>query len=227
MQPTKVSPEDRERRIVEIAERLLRESGGAAFSMRALASSANISLKTAYNLFGSKQGVMLQIFRAEQARFAQELSQAEAEDKLDEVFLRLELATRHFRQNEEFYRYIFNVADAVQEGGPRDPAREVRATCHRYLTEAMEAGLIPRDFDLDMLAEHFTDLFSSAVKEWAKGAFPSEHLYQRMAYGQAVALAAVCTPAAAERMRRLAIALQTDPDATTHTTEPTRAARRA
>jgi AcrR family transcriptional regulator len=213
--PSQVSAEERQKRIVEVAEKLLRESGGVAFSMRALAGRANISLKTAYNLFGSKQGVMLQIFRAEQSRFLQELRQVNAEDKLDEVFLRLDLAAKHFLQNEEFYRYIFNVADAVNVGTRQDPAREVFETSRRYLVEAMAAGVVLTEFDPDKLAEHFTDLFSSAVKEWAKGAVPSERLYQRMAYGQAVALAAVCAPQGAERMRRLALALQSDPTATT------------
>jgi AcrR family transcriptional regulator len=214
--PKQVSAEERQKRIVEVAEKLLRESGGVAFSMRALAAHANISLKTAYNLFGSKQGVMLQIFRAEQLRFLDELREVSAEDKLDEVFLRLELAAKHFLQNEEFYRYIFNVADAVNVGTRQDPAREVFETSRRYLVDAMASGVVLTDFDLDMAAEHFTDLFSSAVKEWAKGAVPSERLYQRMAYGQAVALAAVCAPEGAARMRRLAVALQSDPTATTH-----------
>src|SRR5271168_2287443 len=46
---------ERRRRIIEAARALIRETGNAGLSMRALAARAGVSLATPYNLFGSKR----------------------------------------------------------------------------------------------------------------------------------------------------------------------------
>lgn len=48
----------RRQRILDIAERLIRETGGTDFSTRVLAAEAGVAFATQFNLFGSKEGLL-------------------------------------------------------------------------------------------------------------------------------------------------------------------------
>ena len=99
--------EEKRSRMIEIAERLLRESGGEAFSMRDLAAAANISLKTAYKIFGSKQVVLLEIYRADGRRYPAErraLYPRNSPGSLKDIFTILQIGVNHFLNNRELYK---------------------------------------------------------------------------------------------------------------------------
>jgi AcrR family transcriptional regulator len=49
---------ERRHRILDTAERLIRETGGTDFSMRRLVAEAHVSFATPFNLFGSKEGLL-------------------------------------------------------------------------------------------------------------------------------------------------------------------------
>lgn len=49
---------ERKRRILDVADTLIRHTGGIEFSMRMLAEMAEVSPATPYNLFGSKEGIL-------------------------------------------------------------------------------------------------------------------------------------------------------------------------
>ncbi|MFX8339372.1 helix-turn-helix domain-containing protein, partial [Acinetobacter baumannii] len=52
---------ERRSRIIKAARDLIRETGDAGLSMRALAAKAGVSLATPYNLFGSKRAVLVAV----------------------------------------------------------------------------------------------------------------------------------------------------------------------
>jgi AcrR family transcriptional regulator len=51
--------------IVEAARRLMHDSGNTGFSIRSLAEQAGVSLATLYNLFGSKQAILVALLNAD------------------------------------------------------------------------------------------------------------------------------------------------------------------
>ena len=53
--------EERRRRIITAARDLIRETGDAGLSMRAIASRAQVSLSTPSNLFGSKRAILIAV----------------------------------------------------------------------------------------------------------------------------------------------------------------------
>ena len=54
---------ERRQRIIRAARQLIRQTGNAGLSMRALAVRAGVSLATPYNLFGSKRAIVLAVRR--------------------------------------------------------------------------------------------------------------------------------------------------------------------
>lgn len=55
---------DRRRRIIQVARQIVSEEGLEAFNMRALAHRAEVSTKTIYNAFGSKEMVIALVIHA-------------------------------------------------------------------------------------------------------------------------------------------------------------------
>src|SRR5690606_404693 len=49
---------ERQNRILDTAERLIRETGSTDFSVRRLAAESEVSPATPFNLFGSKEGIL-------------------------------------------------------------------------------------------------------------------------------------------------------------------------
>ena len=54
---------ERRARIIQAARDLIRDTGDAGLSMRALAARAGVSLATPYNLFGSKRAIVMAVLQ--------------------------------------------------------------------------------------------------------------------------------------------------------------------
>ena len=95
--------EERRQRIVRAVRDLIRETGDTNPSMRLIASRAGVSIATAYNLFGSKQAVVLAVLEDRQ-NFIERFASLKARNPLDLVFAAHELAVSYYTQDPEFYR---------------------------------------------------------------------------------------------------------------------------
>ena len=107
---------ERRARIVEAARDLIRATGDTGLSMRALAERAGVSLATPYNLFGSKQAVMLGVLEADLAAFRAGLDAAGPGDPLRRLFDNVALAARFYDEDPGFYRALFTALAGA--GGP-------------------------------------------------------------------------------------------------------------
>src|ERR1700744_217344 len=82
---------ERRQRIIEAARELIRETGNAGLSMRALAARARVSLATPYNLFGSKHAIILAVL--EDVRQYEELFAASrVTGAVERIFMALDLS---------------------------------------------------------------------------------------------------------------------------------------
>jgi AcrR family transcriptional regulator len=175
----------------------MRETGGLSFSMRALADQAGVSIATPYNLFGSKQSILLAVLDADLAGFQRELTALRADetgpDGIGVLFEVNSLLSNVLAREPDFYR---NVLCALNRGGP-----ELRQMVGgpRYLVwkgllrQATEAGLLTPDVDPDAFAIASSQLSVANVLEWAQGALTLEEMDARNEYGLALALLAIAT----------------------------------
>jgi len=186
----------RRKRILNAARALIRETEKTRFSMRTLAERSGVSLVTPYNLFGSKQAIMGTLLDEDMAVYGRQLSRSR-KDPLDRIFHAVTLGTRHFAQDEGYYRAVLS---AVYADTPSDEYRAKfggpRLALWRSLVQAAIDGKYLRaDTDTRVLALHLSSVFYSNILDWAVGQISIRELEQRTLYGFALSLFATARPA--------------------------------
>jgi AcrR family transcriptional regulator len=192
---------ERRRRIIEAARALIRETGNAGLSMRALAARAGVSLATPYNLFGSKHAIILAVLedvREYQERFAA----ARSADPIQRIFLALDLALEYYMNDPRFYKTLWgSVFDASDEirSDIFNPRRN--AFWHSLIVEASAADALAREIDCDVLLQQLDLILRSAMHGWVTGEIAQERLNATVVCGFALILGGAATPDWREPLR--------------------------
>ncbi len=103
----------RRHRILDTAERLIRETGGTDFSMRKLVAEAHVSFATPFNLFGSKEGLLYALLARSLDRITQRGLTFSAQDPCCHVIEAAENAVRSFLDDPVFLRPLYQVLLSV------------------------------------------------------------------------------------------------------------------
>ncbi len=181
--------------ILDAARRLMRQPGGSAFSMRSLAEQAGVSIATPYNLFGSKQAILVALLDEDFSEYQSSLAGLEGEG-LDALFEAVALMLGQFTREPDFYRNVF--AAVSSEAGP-----ELRFVLSgpRYvlwkqlIREATLCGSLDAQIDPDAFTITMSQLILANVQEWARGFLELEEMDARIRYGLALVLSAIATEA--------------------------------
>lgn len=206
--PSRSEGKDRRGREIVRAARALMQTGTTGFSMRTLAAQAGVSIATPYNLFGSKQAIMYAVLDADLEVYQKRLAHLRV-DKIEIFFKAVSLATSLYSTEPAFYRAVLSAVynDGGTEfrsmfGGPR------HAMWRGLVQEALDAGLLDAEVDVDALAITLAHIFFSCILEWAAGELSLAELDVRTQYGFALTLLAMATPASAKRLRERALLMQ-------------------
>lgn len=179
--------------IVTAARNLMRDTGDAGFSMRALADAAGVSIATPYNLFGSKQAIMYALLDDDLASFSQSLNQIKT-DEIDSFFKSVSLTTDLYATEPAYHRAVLL---AIYSDGGKDYRSiffEPRYVFLRNLVKgAINAGYLIEELDADAFALNISHTFFACNIEWAHKQLSLPELAQRVNYGMALALSAVAT----------------------------------
>ncbi|MEQ8857158.1 MAG: TetR/AcrR family transcriptional regulator [Pseudomonadales bacterium] len=176
--------------ILGAARQLMRDGGD--LSMRTLAERAGVSIATPYNLFGSKQSILLAILNADLKSYEDAVGQLRA-DEIDVLFESTGLMTSLLGQDPEFYR---NMISAASRDGPefRHMVNGPRyIVWKKLLRQATAAGLLADHVDPDAFAIASSQLLVANVLEWAQGALTLQEMTARNHYGLALTLLAIAT----------------------------------
>jgi len=156
--------------MLDAAELLVRQSGGTEFSMRALASAAEVSPGTPYNFFGSKEGLLFELLDRNLELFMKEALVFTAEDPLEQVLEAAENAVNIILRDPVFLRPLYQVLL-----GLTDPIHHPKFLKNAFvfyrtaLDGAMEQKLLASEEDRSALAcalmAHFTGLLDFWVHE--------------------------------------------------------------
>ena len=163
------------RRVIDAAERLLRESD-AEFSMRELAAEAEVSFATPFNQFGSKAAIMqaLSTRRIEtmEARFS---AASSLTDTTDRVLLAVDVAAAVMLEEPEINRAVMGWLGAAS---PSPGQVWVRSTALWTLALGTGEGLIAprRDEALRCLPRQLAFAFRGVLSFWTAGELPDEML---------------------------------------------------
>lgn len=201
--------EDRATRILDTARQIIRETGDFDLPMRRLAASAQVSLRSPYEIFGSKHGVIAAILKQDQSEFSRRFAELKSADALDGFLDRLALSIEFFAAQEAFYRALFRATRGFS-GVDGEPARENLHPLTVRARKAITAGVLRPEIDPAIFAETLTDIFASAVRSWASADWDIRLLHLRVGYGYALALAAAAIEPGATRMRERAMEFQAE-----------------
>jgi AcrR family transcriptional regulator len=186
--------------IVAAARALMQRSGDLGFTMRTLAEDAGVSIATPYNLFGSKQAILLAVLDADLADYERALAALQA-DEIEVLFEAVTLMNAVLAREPDFYRGV--LVAVFRDGGPefRHMVSGPRYLLwKKLLRQATQAGLLAADFDPDAFAISLSQLLFSNILDWAHGALSIEELRARAHYGLALALLAAATPRSREQV---------------------------
>lgn len=198
------SAEPREARILRVAREIINESGDFDLSMRVLAARAQVSLRTPYELFGSKGGIIRAILKEEQVIFQTRLWPIGDSDVFDYFFATLTVGVAFYAENQPFYRALFRATQAYSGGAETEPGRENPQRFEAIMRRAQDARMLDPEIDLKVLSEALMDVFAANTRAWASSTYDISLVEPRIGFGWASLLAGVALEPHAARLRHRA-----------------------
>ena len=188
-------------KIKTAAERIIREEGMEKLTMRRLAEAAEVSLRTPYNLFGSKTAVLIALFDDANEQLAVSVLEEEDAPALERLFRSLDDFARLYAKDEAFYREVFfGIMTSDQIEDRRPGYDRLILLVQTLLAQAVAAKEL--DADPEELGEHFAILFMSVLGMWAAGFFNTETFLDHVRRSWAAQLPeAAQPPASASHLR--------------------------
>lgn len=186
---------ERRRRIVTAARHLIRETGDAGVSMRAIADRADVSLSTPYNLFGSKRAIVLAVL--EDIRdFGERFARLRPANALERIFQVLSMSIRYFVDDPDFYRAlwtgVFDLNGKEVRSALVMPERD--AFWLYLVNNAAQDGALLAEIDTAMLLRSLDLTYASVMLNWVVGALGGRELEAVAGYGYALTLRGAASP---------------------------------
>lgn len=191
---------DKRKAILDVARTLIKETGDFDLPMRQLAATAQVSLRTPYEYFGSKAGVIGAILAEDQQVFKDTTAQLRSADELENIFDRVRWGIDFYALNQPFYRALYRATQAYSPGHTEEPARESLRSFQILASRARRAGFIRSEVDTALVGEALTDIFGSEVRTWARDALEIQLVSLRICFGFAAVLNGVAAPSVAGRL---------------------------
>ncbi len=188
----------RRAQILNAARDLIRETGDNDLSMRTIARRAGVSLTTPYNLFGSKQAILLNLLEVERD-FARRLVAVDVVNVIDKIFATNEVAIRFFVEDPAFYRPLWRAlldTSGKDNSGPETPERQAqtREAWRRLLAHAQGEGLLRADVSAKLLERSLAHVGSGVMLAWAMETLSTEALLPASGLSYALLLSGAATP---------------------------------
>jgi AcrR family transcriptional regulator len=189
--------ERRRQRILTATRELIARDGVGGWSMRKVASAANVSVPTLYNLFGSKE----EIRSAMCAGFFDKLDrgllneEVPLDQPLERVLAFVTEAVDHVLAEPALTRPVF----LAQEHGRGFERRTTPLAVERQraaIQAAMDEGYLDANLRADLLALQAYEGFHRAALLWARGELDPSGFRTKALYATCLCLLAVATDAA-------------------------------
>lgn len=163
-------------------------------TMRRLAEQADVSLRTPYNLFGSKTDVLISLM--EEAEF--ELSPLGAGDEkltiIEQLLGSLDRIEVFFESDEEYFRGIYASIMMSDHPEARETAvsRSVGLACVR-LQQAADSGELTPATDINALGRHLAIQLLAVLGMWGSGFFSNRESMAQVRQSWCAALLQHCS----------------------------------
>ncbi len=174
----------RRNQMLDAAELLIRQSGGTDFSMRALATMAEVSPATPYNFFGSKEGLLFELLTRNLKSFMKEALVFSSDDPIEQVIEAAENAVDILLRDPAFLRPLYQVLL-----GLTDPIHHPKFLKDAFvfyrttLNGALEHKLLANEQDRTALACSLMAHFMGVLDLWVHEDIHDDWFHAQIAYG--------------------------------------------
>ena len=207
---TKISKREQQKNlrrgtILDVAERLIRETGGTDFPIRTLAAQADVAFATPFNLFGSKEGLLYSLL----ARSLDQITAAglafTEPRPADRVIETTRSAVASFLADPELLRPLYLVLLSVShpDHRPRFMARALKF----WQTAARAAGdpaLTIDDALVNAVAQSMLAHFVGVLELWVHRDISDEQFKRQTVIGTSLLARAIVSAEDSERLLHLA-----------------------
>lgn len=169
----------RRTRIIAEARKLLARGGNGALNLRELASQANLTVPTIYNLVGNKEDVLLAVAAEVLTEIESRIAPASSAEPLEVAAALVEESTQLFSENEDFYRSAFLAVEGLDESGQHHHEVErIYAWAEALVLEGVDACLKARllrgRVPLESMSNLITRNYRMNCRGWAFGHYGLE-----------------------------------------------------
>jgi len=189
------------RKIVAAARGLLSETASAEFSMRALAAKAGVAHMTPYNVFGSKQAVLLAVLDADMVEFERAVEARHASDPLTDIFEVVSLCVEFWFSEPIFYKTLYRELLDLKGTSNRTAATPLREEFWRRLTRSMaQQGHLRARVAEEPLAMNLRRIALQAISIWIARDLSKQQTEAELGYSVSLALLGLTIPEVSDRV---------------------------
>jgi len=200
--PHEETREKLRRRIIAAARDLLSETASIEFSMRALAAKGEVAHATPYNIFGSKQAVLLAVLDADMAEFERALQARQKSDSLTEIFEVVRLCIEFWFSEPDFYKTLYRTLLDIK-GAHQTFAMPLREGFWRRLTRSMVLQGHLQDFVAEEpLSTNLRRITLQTIGVWIARDLSQNEVEAELGYSISLALLGVAAPGSAARVQK-------------------------
>ena len=176
---------ERRQRIIQAARQMIQEE---SFSMRALATMANVTVVTVYSLFGSRQNVIAAVLEEDLELFNANLLATKG-DALDRIFNAVELTAEVFINDSSYHsamiRTIYQIDDAYFYSQFFEPRLNF---WENLIKDTISCNLLNQRINYATISKSIIYLFIGFSQEWVRGAISINQMRAEIGYGVSLLL---------------------------------------
>lgn len=164
----------RRSRILHEARQLITRGGFEALNLRALASAAEVTVPTIYNLIGNKEALVVAFFADALAEIEKRIGSHRDAPPLEMALAVVTESIGVFEEDEEYYRAAFIAVEYLdQSGAHHDTVAQLYRWGERLITAGFDAckkaGLLRGKIPAALLGEQILRSYRTTCRAWAFG----------------------------------------------------------
>lgn len=174
------SPRQRERQatILEAARLMLEKKGYAGVTMRALAREAGVAQATLYNIYGSKDDLILSAVEDLLLGVEADVNAAASEPGIESILTRARVNGLQIQKTPKYADAMARSLASVQAGDPLVALLYTRAVpfVTEHLRAALEQGDLLPGVDVELTAQHMVGQHWGVIWLWIMGILPLQSM---------------------------------------------------
>lgn len=161
-------------KIKEAAAKIIREKGMEQLTMRRLADVAGVSLRTPYNLFGSKTAILVALLEEAAAGIYNAIETSDSRLVLEGLFSGIESLEQFFSKDEDFYRDVYwSIMSSNQPEARFSGYQEVIHVVQTAVADACANRELEPQTNPEIFGKHIAIELMAILGMWGSGYFDS------------------------------------------------------